>query len=154
MPPAIPGARFGHVNLIARDGPALAAFYARVFGCIPVPPPRDYRGPDLDAGTGLTDAHLTGVHLRLPGHGDDGPTLEIYTYDVLEPGLPPAPNRPGFGHVAFVVPDVAAAHAAFLAAWGAPHGEIVTLTTAAGARVTWAYVRDPEGNLVELQSWA
>jgi len=32
-------------------------------------------------------------------------------------------------------------------------GEIVTLTTATGSRVTWVYVTDPEGNVVELQSW-
>jgi hypothetical protein len=30
----------------------------------------------------------------------------------------------------------------------------VTLTTATGARVTWCYVTDPEGNIIELQSWA
>ncbi len=34
-----------------------------------------------------------------------------------------------------------------------PIGEIVTLTTATGARVTWCYVTDPEGNIIELQSW-
>ena len=151
---AVPGARFGHVNLIARDWRALARFYERVFGCLPVPPLRDYRGPELDAGTGLSGAHLEGVHLRVPGHGDDGPTLEIYTYTPLEPGALTPVNRPGWGHVAFVVPDVAAARAAFLAEGGTPHGEVVTLTTATGARVTWTYVRDPEGNLVELQSWA
>jgi catechol-2,3-dioxygenase len=33
-------------------------------------------------------------------------------------------------------------------------GEVVTLTTAAGRRVTWCYVTDPEGNIIELQSWA
>lgn len=38
-------------------------------------------------------------------------------------------------------------------AGGSPHGEIVS--TQAGTRtVTWAYVRAPEGNLVELQSWS
>jgi hypothetical protein len=33
-------------------------------------------------------------------------------------------------------------------------GEVVTLETAAGTRVTWCYVTDPEGNVLELQSWA
>ena len=150
---AIPDARFGHVNLIAHDWRVLARFYERVLGCTPVPPLRDYRGPELDAGAGLSDAHLEGVHLRLPGYGDEGPTLEIYTYTPLEQGSLTPVNRPGWGHVAFVVPDVAAARAVFLAEGGSPHGEIVTLTTTTGARVTWTYVRDPEGNLVELQSW-
>jgi hypothetical protein len=33
-------------------------------------------------------------------------------------------------------------------------GEVVTLTTADGRRVTWCYVTDPEGNILELQSWS
>ena len=37
---------------------------------------------------------------------------------------------------------------------GTAVGEIVSLTTAAGARVTWCYVTDPEGNVIELQSWS
>ncbi|HLA76619.1 MAG TPA: hypothetical protein VJU18_03460 [Vicinamibacteria bacterium] len=36
---------------------------------------------------------------------------------------------------------------------GAPVGEVVELTTADGRQVVWCYVRDPEGNVVELQSW-
>ena len=40
-----------------------------------------------------------------------------------------------------------------LAAGGTAVGEIVSMTTAAGARVTWCYVTDPEGNIIELQSW-
>jgi catechol 2,3-dioxygenase-like lactoylglutathione lyase family enzyme len=147
-------ARFGHVNVIARDWRALAAFYERVFGCVPVPPERDYKGPELSAGTGVRDAALRGVHLRLPGHGSEGPTLEIYEYSTELPGMPPAANRPGFGHIAFAVPDVGTARLAVLEAGGSAHGEIVTLQTADGRRVTWTYVKDPEGNLVELQSWS
>jgi hypothetical protein len=29
----------------------------------------------------------------------------------------------------------------------------VTLAIADGAKVTWCYLTDPEGNLIELQSW-
>ena len=29
----------------------------------------------------------------------------------------------------------------------------ITLTTAVGATVTWCYVTDPEGNIIELQAW-
>ncbi|HEV8488999.1 MAG TPA: hypothetical protein VGQ58_04365, partial [Candidatus Limnocylindrales bacterium] len=88
-------ARFGHVNVVARDWGALAAFYERIFGCVPVPPERDYSGPELAAGTGVPHAALRGVHLRLPGHGPDGPTIEIYEYFEELPGLPTAANRPG-----------------------------------------------------------
>jgi predicted enzyme related to lactoylglutathione lyase len=62
-------------------------------------------------------------------------------------------NRTGFGHIAFSVDDVRLAKEAVLAAGGSSVGEIVTLQTATGSRVTWCYVRDPEGNIIELQSW-
>jgi catechol 2,3-dioxygenase-like lactoylglutathione lyase family enzyme len=146
-------ARFGHVNVIARDWRRLADFYTRLFGMEFVPPERDYRGRDLEAGTGVPGAALRGAHLRLPGLGDSGPTLEIYQYESMPDGLPPVVNRPGFGHIAFVVPDVEAARATILAEGGAPVGSVVTLQTADGRRVTWAYVTDPEGNILELQSW-
>lgn len=147
-------AKYVHTNLIAADWRSLAAFYQELFGCVPVPPERDFRGDALDAGTGLRGAHLRGAHLRLPGYGEDGPTLEIFTYDPLATRGNTAVNRPGFGHIAFLVADVPAAHAAVLAAGGRAVGEIVTLTTATGARVTFCYVTDPEGNVVELQSWS
>lgn len=148
----IAGARYGHTNLIARDWRALARFYEELFGCTVVPPERDYSGPELERGTGVQNSALRGVHLRLPGHGPEGPTLEIFHYTVLEDALKPAVNRPGFGHIAFVVDDVAAAREAVLAAGGRPVGDVVTLTNAAGQRLTWVYVTDPEGNIVELQS--
>jgi catechol 2,3-dioxygenase-like lactoylglutathione lyase family enzyme len=147
-------ARFGHVNLIARDWRRLADFYGRVLGCEFVPPERDYRGPILEAGTGVAGAALRGAHLRLPGLGAGGPTLEIYQYEVGPEAPPPAVNRPGFGHIAFVVPDVAAARATFLAEGGNTVGEVVTSETADGRHVTWTYVADPEGNIVELQAWS
>ncbi len=146
-------ARYAHTNLIAQDWQRLAAWYQELFGCVPVPPERDYEGKDLDAGTGLHGAHLRGAHLRLPGYGADGPTLEIYNYNMLEPRPATAVNRPGYGHIAFGVEDVAAAKQAVLDSGGRTVGEIVTLTTAIGTQVTWCYVTDPEGNVIELQSW-
>ena len=146
--------RFGHVNLIADDWRALAAFYGELFDCVPVPPERDYSGRDLSAGTGVENAALKGVHLRLPGHGPDGPTLEIYQYERNEPGLPPRANRRGFGHIAFAVDDVEGARGLALDAGGSAVGEVVTLQTSDGRRVTWCYVTDPEGNIIELQAWS
>jgi predicted enzyme related to lactoylglutathione lyase len=147
-------ARYVHTNLIAHDWRALARFYQEALGCVPVPPERDLSGPGMDAGTGIPGAHLQGVHLRLPGRGADGPTLEIFTYQPLLEGPATAVNRPGFGHIAFGVEDVAAARAEVLAAGGRPVGTVVTITLPGGAQVTWCYVTDPEGNVIELQSWA
>lgn len=147
-------ARFGHVNLIARDWRALADFYIELFGCVLVPPERDYSGADLERGTAVPGAALRGAHLRLPGQGPDGPTLEIYQFASMPEHAPPLVNRPGFGHIAFAVPSVAAARDAVLAAGGGIVGEIVTLQTADGRFVTWTYLTDPEGNVIELQSWS
>ena len=148
------GVRFGHVNLTAHDWRRLAAFYTDVFGCVLVPPERDIRSADLDRATGLSDAHLTGAHLRLPGHGETGPTLEIFSYDSLDPHPGARVDRPGWGHVAFQVPDVPAALEAVAASGGGRLGEVITTATADGRRVTWVYATDPEGNLVELQAWS
>ena len=147
-------ARYVHTNLVAEDWRRLAGFYQKVFGCVPVLPVRDYQGERLEAGTGIPGAHLRGVHMRLPGYDDDGPTLEIFNYNILEDRHATAVNRPGFGHIAFAVDDIAAAQEAVLRAGGHAVGEIVTLQAATGARVTWCYAADPEGNIIELQSWS
>ncbi len=148
----IAGARYGHTNLIANDWRALSRFYQDLVGSVPVPPVRDFKGQDLERGTGIPGAELRGEHLRLPGHGPDGPTLEIFNYNTLVEKPAAAVNRPGFGHIAFVVDDVAAAREAVLAAGGQSVGEVVTLTNALGKQLTWVYVTDPEGNILELQS--
>jgi catechol 2,3-dioxygenase-like lactoylglutathione lyase family enzyme len=150
----IAGARFGHVNVTGRDWRRLATFYTELFGLELVPPERDYRSADLDAATGIAGAHLTGAHLRLPGHGATGPTLEIYQYDAVDEGREPKVDRAGWGHIAFQVPDVDAALGEVVAAGGSRFGEIVTLTTADGRHVTWCYAADPDGNLLELQAWS
>lgn len=40
-----------------------------------MPPVRDFKGHDLERGTGIPGAELRGEHLRLPGHGPNGPSL-------------------------------------------------------------------------------
>ena len=148
----IAGARFGHLNIVARDWKKLAAFYTDLFGCVLVPPERDYAGPILESGTGVKGSTLQGVHLRLPGLGPDGPTLEIYSYSIIKEGPTPAVNRPGFAHLAFIVDSVRKAHAQVLAAGGKAVGEIVITTPGPGINITWCYLTDPEGNVIELQS--
>jgi hypothetical protein len=94
--------------------------YIEHFGCSAVPPERDFSGPDLEAGTRIPGAALSGVHLRLPGHGDEGPTLEVFTYSALADSLTPQVNRPGYGHLAFQVRSVADAQRQVLAAAAVP----------------------------------
>jgi catechol 2,3-dioxygenase-like lactoylglutathione lyase family enzyme len=147
-------AKYVHTNLIARDWQKLSGFYQQVIGCKPVPPERHYKGTDLERGTGIKGSELHGVHLRLPGYGENGPTLEIYSYSIQIEGLAAEVNRPGFGHIAFSVVNVIKAREDVLQAGGRAIGEVVTLQTSADAKVTWCYVTDPEGNIIELQSWS
>ena len=76
-------ARYGHTNLVARDWRQLAGFYIDLFGCVPVPPERDYSGPLAESGSGVPGSGWRGVHLRLPGHGDKGPTLVLLGGEVV-----------------------------------------------------------------------
>jgi predicted enzyme related to lactoylglutathione lyase len=145
--------RYVHTNIVARDWHALASFYIRVLECKPVPPERDLSGPWLDAATGIGGSHAAGLHLRLPGHGPPGPTLEIFSHAQV-PGRPTlAPNTPGIVHLAFLVDDVAQTASAVLAAGGSAVGERVTHDVPGVGRLTFQYLRDPEGNMLELQSW-
>jgi predicted enzyme related to lactoylglutathione lyase len=147
-------ARFAHVNLVARDWRRLARFYEQVFCCVPVPPERKLRGKELERATGVGGATIQGVHLRLPSLEDDGPTLEIFEYGELAKSAPAAINRPGFAHIAFAVDDVEATRSDVLAAGGGTVGEVVTLPITEARSVTFAYVMDPEGNIIELQRWS
>ncbi len=147
-------ARFVHTNLIAQDWKRLARFYEQVFGCTPILPERDMAGQWLEESTGISNAQVRGMHLRLPGYGDDGPTLEIFQYNYQEERLKPASNRPGFAHIAFAVDDVESARDAVLAAGGGVVGKVVSVEVPDVGTVTFVYLTDPEGNIIELQSWS
>lgn len=146
--------RYVHTNLVARDWRRLARFYETVLDCTPLGPSRDLSGPGLEAATGLPGARLRGGHLRLPGFGSGGPTLEIFQYDQELEAQPPAVNRPGLGHLAFAVGDVARTREAVLAAGGGAVGETVAVPVPGAGTVEFAYVTDPEGNVIELQRWS
>ena len=146
--------RFAHVNLVARDWRALVRFYSDVFGCVPVPPERKQAGPWLSAATSMPDVEIRGMHLRLPGHGNDGPTLEIYSYHPSTEAPTPVPNRPGYGHLAFAVDDVEATCAAIRRAGGGQVGDIVRTRIPGAGNLQFAYMQDPEGNILEVQKWS
>jgi predicted enzyme related to lactoylglutathione lyase len=147
-------ARYVHTNLIARDWKRLVQFYCEVFGCERKGPERDLSGTWLENVNAVSNAHLRGVHLRLPGYGEDGPTLEIFSYDqVIEHGIPAA-NQSGFAHIAFAVEDVDRALQAVIAAGGSTVGKIETNEVPGVGFLRVVYSRDPEGNIVELQKWS
>ena len=151
--PTLSRIRYAHTNLIARDWRQLVQFYTEVFDCVPVSSERDHHGPHIDDLTAMPGARIRGRHLRLPGHGDHGPTLEIFSYDHTLDLLPPALNRPGFAHLAFEVDEVERVRAEVLTRGGRDLGKLVTLDIPGAGRLTLIYLCDPEGNIIELQHW-
>lgn len=145
------GVKFVHTNLIARDWKKLAEFYIKAFGCKRKPPERDLKGDWLDKATSLKGAHIRAIHLVLPGYGANGPTLEIFEYSKQKQGACPAVSRPGFGHIAFAVRDVAKALQKVERCGGGRVGQRVSAEVEGVGRIDFVYARDPEGNVIELQ---
>jgi catechol 2,3-dioxygenase-like lactoylglutathione lyase family enzyme len=147
-------AKYVHTNIIAKDWQKLSQFCIDILGCKIVPPERQLRRTDVERGTGIVGSELHGNHLRLPGYGESGPTLEIFSYTKRADEIPKLVNRPGFAHIAVSVNDVKNSRKEILNAGGKSIGDIVTLQISSGSKVTWCYVTDPEGNIIELQSWS
>ena len=147
-------AKYKHTNIVAADWRKLAGFYRQVFGCEPVPPERAAVGEWVERCTSVPGAEVRGVHLRLPGYGDEGPTLEIFQYNLPEQRPATAINRPGLAHLAFEVDDVETARDEVIAAGGKCVGELVTVEIRGAGTITLIYMTDPEGNIIELQKWA
>jgi catechol 2,3-dioxygenase-like lactoylglutathione lyase family enzyme len=138
---------------VAKDWKKLSHFYIDVFDCIIKPPERKLSGKWLDQATGLSEAKLEGVHLLLPGHGDAGPTLEIFTYKDMHEGETVMANHTGLTHIAFEVEDVEKTFKAALNHGATKLGEITKKAIDGVGMLHFVYFRDPEGNIVEIQSW-
>ncbi len=146
-------AKYVHTNLVARDWRSLVKFYVDVFGCKPKPPERDLKGEWLDNVTSVHDAHIRGIHLILPGYGDEGPTLEIFQYSDPPMSDVHAINRPGFTHIAFAVENVVGALNDVVQNGGGKIGEVVSAEIDGVGSIEFVYACDPEGNIIELQRW-
>lgn len=145
--------RYVHTNIIAKDPEKLINFYKEVFHCKSIGEVRDLKGPWLDRLTGLNNAHIVGEHLLLPGYGDDHPTLEIFSYDSIRETIIGEVNRSGIAHIAFEVDDVETTLELVIRAGGSKVGELVTAQYPNNMQAVFIYARDPEGNILELQSW-
>jgi len=147
------GVRYAHTNLVCDDWKKMVAFYRDVFDCQPIGAERDHHGPHVEKLTRLENARITGVHLRLPGFGDNAPTLEVFEYDKKQPRHLKAANTSGFSHIAFQVDDVAKKREEVLANGGGDLGEVQTIDIPGAGRLTLDYLTDPEGNIIELKRW-
>ncbi|MDF9825655.1 glyoxylase I family protein [Breznakia sp. PF5-3] len=144
--------RYIHTNIVAKDVEKLTTFYKTVLDCKSIKETRDLKGEWLDDLTGIEKAHIVGEHLLLPGYGSNYPTLEIFSYDELEDNDISNINKQGFAHLAFQVDDVESMVSKVIKAGGSMVGEIVKTMYPNNKEATFVYVRDPEGNIVELQS--
>lgn len=145
--------RYAHTNIVARDWKKLSDFYIHVFNCTLKPPKRALSGDWLDRATGLRNAQLEGVHLLLPGHGDMGPTLEIFSYRDTHDGNRLMANHTGFTHIAFEVEAVDSILSEALRKGAEKLGEVTEKNVEGIGVLKFVYFRDPEGNIVEIQSW-
>ncbi len=145
--------KFLHTNIVAKDWKNLSRFYIDVFNCTVVPPERNLKGSWLDQAVGLENAQLQGVHLALPGFGEGGPTLEIFTYENTTIRNPLLANHSGFAHIAFEVDDVEVALDKALKNGATLLGQVTSKSFEGRGTLTFVYFRDPESNIVELLSW-
>jgi glyoxylase I family protein len=146
-------ARFSHVNIVSRDPERLVAFYTEVFGCEQSGPTRELAGEWLERGMGLPGARVHGYHLSLPGvAGADAPTLEIFSLDEIRP-TDTEVTQAGLMHIAFSVTDIEDIINRVLDAGGSIQGTRVHAEVSGVGNAYFAYMRDPDRNIVELLQW-
>jgi catechol 2,3-dioxygenase-like lactoylglutathione lyase family enzyme len=140
--------RFAHLGIVARDADKLAAFYRTVFGCKDIRPPRTLSGEKVSRGNGVPNSEIYSIWLTLPGV--ERPFLEIHEYSEITNRPSPHVNDPGYAHITFEVDDIRATRDAIIRAGGGDQGQIEELG-AADATFLAVYMRDPEGNVIELE---
>jgi len=145
--------RFAHTNIAARDWKKLSQFYIDVFECKIKPPERDLKGEWLDRAIGIKHARQMGVHLSLPGY-ENPPTLEIFSYEKFIDTVPMMANQIGFTHIAFEVENVDVTLAKALEHGATMLGEVIENEVKGVGILKFTYLRDIEGNIIEIQSWS
>ncbi|MBY3464238.1 VOC family protein [Rhizobium sp. 25PS6] len=140
--------KLAHINLVARDAEALAAFYVSVMNCELLRGPKVLSGEKVSRGNGLSNSEIYTIWLKFPDL--DHPFLEIHEHTVTHHRDQPRINEPGFGHMSFQVEDISDALSKIIQAGGTQIGE-VTDFGAPDEPYLIAYARDPEGNVLELE---
>lgn len=72
---------------------------------------------------------------------------------MLEKPQPPSANRLGLGHLAFEVESVEATLQEVKRRGGGELGKVITQEIPGAGTITFTYVTDPEGNILEIQNW-
>lgn len=139
--------RFDQTKFLANDVETLSRFYVEALDCETVVAPQEVEAA-VSRAVGVPDATVTLTILRLPGRGDHGPVLELYSVDGQRPNG--WDYRPGQGQIAFEVENLEAGIGSVIAAGGSQLGEVVEWTAPSGAVGRFVYLNDPEGNIVDL----
>ena len=140
--------RLLHISLTARDADALSKFYKDALGFVDRRPPRRLSGERVSRGNGLSNSEIYSIWLALPG--DTGPFLEIMEYSEPVERDVPAVNELGYAHMAFEVGDVYASVESVLRSRGTLQGEVTNFGSYTRPHLI-VYVRDLEGNVIELE---
>jgi len=137
-----------HICLVARDAEALAAFYQTVFACKIKRDVKVIPAELVERGTEVKNSDATSIWLSFSDC--NRPFLEVLQFDTQHESKLTAVNTPGFGHLSFQVDDIGSALESILANGGSQIGELTTLK-AREADIKIMFVRDPEGNVLELE---
>ena len=138
--------RYAHTEVNCKDLKKMTAFYEKVFGLKFIPSVDDEaKGEWFQKMTGLEDAHIYTRHML----SEDGTELEFFQWEFPAEEQEALIHRPGLGHLAFHVDDMEGTAAAVVEAGGSMYGEIVEIPLP-DATLSLCYVRDPEGNCIEL----
>ncbi len=146
-----------HVDMIVQDLARSLAFYVDGLGCSVVED-AIVELESLDELTGGATRHTRVVLLRLPGD-DDGLQQPMIELLELQPGARPVEHRPGsasgplpslfsFGVLVDDIDEVLAELEERLGVRPVTGAQVVRLPRAGESRLV--FVRDPDGNLVEL----
>lgn len=145
--------KYVHTGLIARDWRRMVAFYVEVFGFTRTDNHIDASGEIAEELTNIPEVAIRGTHLGFPGC--PGVTMEILEY------APPAyragesaVNDQGFTHLAFEVASIPEVLEKMRAHGCDTLGEEARMECPDGRTLTLVFARDPEGNVIELQSFA
>lgn len=94
---------------------------------------------------GVKGFHVEGNQMEVPGYGEGGPTLEIFSVTPCKEGSEQKVNEYGFGHICFEVDDVMEYINKIIAHGGSMQS---TFDDLPGRRCV--FMRDPEGNIVKI----
>ena len=141
--------RFRHIAIIVQSMEVMLHFYRDILGFRII---KDFRisNPEFQKGIGLPDASARCVHLALPES-----TGELELFEFAQPnnrnGDYPAINDPGFRHIALVVQNLDEVVAELKKKGVIFHSAPVRFETPKEIKgFCFVYLKDPEGNFIEL----